>query len=160
MNYKRLTNEELKKCKYPNLIAEIIESGYSTSTLADFMGLGSRKNGKYRPEGDPEVWDKINGKEEICASHAAGLSKYYNADFEYLFSSELDIMHGKPVAYWKWYDENRKKEEELKKLGEMRVIEYELHTRPDLLEFMKLAMTLSEEQLQFVTKTINSLEEK
>ena len=39
MNYERLTNEELSYCKYPNLIAEIIESGYGMHNIAEFMGL-------------------------------------------------------------------------------------------------------------------------
>ena len=92
MNYQRLTNKELSRCKYPNLIAEIIESGYSTSTLADFMGIGAKKYGTYRQEGDPEVWDKINGKAEMPANQAFGLAKYYNVTLEYMFSHELEII--------------------------------------------------------------------
>ena len=160
MNYKRMTNEELNKCKYPNLIAEIIESGYSTRTLADFMGIGAKKNGRYRKEGDPEVWDKINGKEDICVSHVAGLCLYYNADIEYLFSSELNVVSGKPAAYWKWYEENKRKKAELEKMQEIQKIEYELHSRPDLLEFMKLARTWNAEQVQLATEMLNSLAEK
>ena len=38
MNYKRLTNEELQEYKYPNLKAEIIESGYSMRTICEHMG--------------------------------------------------------------------------------------------------------------------------
>ncbi|MGN0348591.1 MAG: hypothetical protein ACI4DR_03550 [Roseburia sp.] len=157
MNYERLTNEELNKCRYPNLIAEILESGYSTSTLADFMGLGAKKNGKYRPEGDLEVWDKINGKEDICTSHVEGLCKYYGLDNDYLFSDKLYVVSGKSLAYWRWYDKHRKEEEELKKAEEIRAIEHELHIRHDFFEFAKLAMTLSEDQLQLATKTIDSL---
>lgn len=41
MNYKRLSNEELSKYPYPNLIAEIIESGYGLHTISDFMGHGN-----------------------------------------------------------------------------------------------------------------------
>lgn len=159
MYYKKMTNEELNQCKYPNLIAEIIESGYSTITLADFMGLGPKKNGRYRRENDPEVWDKINGKEEMLASHAAGLCKYYNADFDYLFSNKLHVVSGKPVAYWKWYEENRKKEAEFKRAEEIRTIEYELHSRPELLVFMKTAVTLNADQIQLATNMLVGLAE-
>lgn len=37
MEYKRLSNEELSKFPYPNLIAELIESHYSICTLGDHM---------------------------------------------------------------------------------------------------------------------------
>ena len=40
MWYKKMSNEELQKCPYPNLIAELIESGYSICTLGTHMGLG------------------------------------------------------------------------------------------------------------------------
>ena len=76
MNYKRLSNEELSSYKYPNLVAEIIESGYTASTLADFMGIGAKKDGRYRKEDDPEVWGRINGTIEMRASHMIGLCKY------------------------------------------------------------------------------------
>lgn len=150
----KMTNEELNRCKYPNLISEIIESGYSTSTLADFMGLGPRKNGRVWPDYDPEVWDKINGKEEMRFSHALGLCKYYGVDFGYMFSSELAVVCGKPIAYWRWLEENKKKEEELKKIKEKRAIEYKLYSRPELYELMKAAMTLTNAQIQHVCDSL------
>lgn len=116
MNYNRMTNDELNRCKYPNLIAEIIESGYSTSTIADFMGIGAKKNGTYRKQDDPEVWGMVNGTEELCYSHAMGLCRYYNASFDYLFSDTLQVIDEKPAAYWKWYKENQKRKKEYERL--------------------------------------------
>lgn len=159
MNYPRMSNEELSKCEFPNLIAEIIESGYSTRTLADFMGIGAKKNGRYREEGDPEVWNEINGIVEIPVSHAVGLARYYGVDMGYLFSDNLAIISDKPQAYWRWYDKNRRQEAEFQKREEIKAIEYELHSRPELLEFMKLARTRSAEQVQMATKMLNNLKQ-
>lgn len=154
MYYKKLSNEELNKCKFPNLIAEIIESGYSTSTLADFMGLGAKKNGKYRKEDDPEVWNKINGQKEMLASHIVGLAKYYGVKIEYLSSYELTIQSGKPLAYWRWYENNQKKKKELERLKTIGEIEYTLYSEPYLLEFMKcvIGLKLKQEQLRELTE--------
>lgn len=152
MNYQKLTNEELNKCKYPNLIAEIIESGYSTCTLGDFMGLG-----RYIKEGDPVVWDKINGKVEMPASQACALAKYYNVTIEYLFSEKLWVVDGKPVAYWSWLKTNQQQEKELQRMNDFRRIECELHNRPELLEFMKKAITWSDEQIELATKILSNL---
>lgn len=141
-------------------MAEIIESGYSTNTLADFMEIGAKKDGKYREEGDPEVWDEINGIVDIPISHAAGLARYYGAEIDYLFSKELHVMSGKPVAYWKWFDENRKKAAEIRKAEEMRTIEYSLHSRPELFEFVKLAMSLNDEHVRLMIGTLEELVKK
>ncbi len=129
MNYKRLTNEELSNYKYPNLVAEIIESGYTPSTLADFMGIGAKKDGEYRKQDDPEVWGVINGTIEMYESNMMGLCRYYGADPEYLFSDTLQIMNGKPVAYWKWYKENQKQQRELERLQALSRIYNTLHDK-------------------------------
>lgn len=157
MNYPRMSNEELGKCEFPNLIAEIIESGYSTSTLADFMGIGAKRNGRYREEGDPEVWNEINGIVEMPASHAVGLSRYYGVDIGYLFSDNLAIISDKPQAYWRWYDENRRQEAEFQKREEIKAVEYELHSKPELLELMKVARTLNSEQVQSARRMLLEL---
>lgn len=110
MNDKRVSNEELSKCKYPNLIAEILECTYSICTIAEFMGLGRRK------EDDPEVWGMLNGTIELRASNMYGLMRLYNAEYEYLFSETLQVIDGKPLAYWHWYERNQKQQRELEEL--------------------------------------------
>lgn len=137
MNYKRLLNEELSSYKYPNLVAEIIESGYTASTLADFMGIGAKKDGRYRKEDDPEVWGRINGTIEMCASHMIGLCKYYGADVLYLFSDTLQIINGKPAAYWKWYKENQRQERELNGLQALFRIYNTLHDKLYLTSYIQ-----------------------
>lgn len=129
MNYKRLSNEELNRCKYPNLAAEVIESGYSASTLADFMGIGAKKDGRYRKDDDPEVWGMINGTIEMHVSNMIGLCKYFGADATYLFSDTLQIVNDKPTAYWKWYRENQRQERELKGLQALSRIYNILHDK-------------------------------
>lgn len=110
MNYKRLSNEELSRCKYPNLMAEITESTYSICTIAEHMKLGKRK------EDDPEVWGMLNGTIELRASNMYGLMRLYNAEYEYLFSETLQVIDGKPLAYWHWYERNQKQQRELEEL--------------------------------------------
>lgn len=122
MNYKRLSIIELSRCKYPNLIAEIIESGYSICTIAEHMGLG-----RYREENDPEVWGVLNGTIEMRASNMYGLMHLYNVEYEYLFSETLQIVDGKPAAYWHWYDENKRKKQEFERLQALSDIYRILH---------------------------------
>lgn len=154
MNYSWLTYEDIEKAVYPNLLAEIKESGYSTSTLADFMGLSAKKSGEYRPERDPEVWDKLLGKTEIIATEAFGLVKYFGVELEYLFSHELRIECEKPLAHWRWYDENRKKQEEIERSKAIMEIYEELVAKPYLLDFMKKCITLTEEQQESVLQML------
>lgn len=146
MNYYWLTYEEIEKAKYPNLLAEIKESGYSTSTLADFMGLGAKKNGEKRSEDDPEVWDKLTGKEELLASELFGIAKYYNAGVDYLLSHKLEMCQGKSVAYWRWYEENKRMQEDIERKKAIMEIYDELIVNSELLEFMKWCKTLTREQ--------------
>lgn len=146
MNYDWLTYKEIEKAVYPNLLAEIKESGYSTSTLAGFMGLGSKKNGKYRQEKDPEIWDKLTGKAELLTSEFFGLVKYFNVDMNYLISHKLEIVCEKPLAYWRWYDKNKCKQEEIERSKAIMEIYEELVAKPYLLDFMKKCVSLTEEQ--------------
>ena len=105
MNYKRLSLIELSRYRYPNLLAEIIESGYSICTIAEYMGLG-----RYRREDDPEVWARLAGSIEMTVANMCGLLQLYNVKQEYLFSDTLSIKGGVSEAYWRWYDENKIKE--------------------------------------------------
>ena len=111
MEYKRLSNEELSKFPYPNLIAELIESHYSICTLGDHMGLG-----RYRREDDPEIWAKLRGQQKITASESVGLSRLFGAKLEYLFSDTLNILCEKPMAYIRWYDTNKRHEIETQQI--------------------------------------------
>ncbi|MED9903578.1 MAG: hypothetical protein UFG06_05280 [Lachnospiraceae bacterium] len=151
MDYGKLSNKQLSKYPFPNLMAEIIWSGYSFSTIGDFMGIGAKgSDGKYRNESDPEIWAKLLNREEMLASNALGLAKYYGVKVGYLFSSKLQTLEDKPIAYWRWFDENKKKEEELDKSRTLRMIENELRAKQFLMEFMKVAVTMSDEELQQV----------
>ncbi len=149
MNYKRLSNEELRKYPYPNLMAEFIESGYSICTLAEHMEMG-----EHRKEDDPEVWAKLCGETPIYASEAFKLSRLFSVDIEYLFSSKLKIFNKKPAAYWRWFDENQRKEKELEEIAARDEIMRELRRKPYLLEFMEAAVTWNKEQTQYAVKLL------
>lgn len=153
MKYKKLSNEELQRFPYPNLIAELIESGYSICTLGDHMGLGSR-----RPEDDPEIFAKLRGENEITASEVIGLCKLFNVNPEYLFSKELKTLRGKTFAYHRWYDWNQRMKREYIESCKREEIERELREKPYLLDFMKEATKWSRDELEkavLILKTIS-----
>lgn len=106
MNY-TVSMDELKKFKYPNLIAELCESHYSICTLGEHMGLGHR-----RKENDPEVWAKLRGEEDMLASEAFGLARLFGADPDYLFADTLTMIGDYPMAVIRWMDSNREREQD------------------------------------------------
>ena len=150
MNYDWMTYEEIKKSAYPNLLAEIKESGYSICTISDFMGLGRCK------EDNKAVWDKLTGKVDFPLKEAELLAKYFNADFDYLFSSELYIVCDKPYAYLRWYEDNKKKSEDIARSKEIMEIYNELVANPELLEFMKWCKSLTKEQRKEVLQIMQT----
>lgn len=142
MNYRRLSNEELKKQTYPNLIAEWLESGYSFCTLGERLGLGS-----YREEGDSEVLAKMTGKDELVPREAIELCKLFGVKMEYLFSHELKCIDEKPMAYLRWYESNKRKEEELRQYKAREEILRNLQEKPYLLEMFSVLVEMSQQEL-------------
>ena len=145
-----LTNEELNNFIYPNLIAEVRETTYSICTIADHMGLSR----PYREEDDVETWDKLTGKRELLCSEAFGLSQLFNVSPECLYSKELKTVDGKSAAYWRWFDAHEKQRNELEQLREIRKIERKLREEPYLLKFMKVAVTLNNEQIDVLVNEL------
>lgn len=152
MMYKKLSNEELQKFRYPNLIAELIESGYSICTCADHMGLGDR-----RQEDDPEVWGKLNGSIDMLGSEALGLSRLFGVKLEYLFADKLELFSGMPAAHLRWYEWNQKEEREYNERKMREEIERELREKPYLLDFMKAAVKWSEDELKRAISLLESM---
>lgn len=105
MNYNWLKYEDIVKYPYPNLMAEIKESGYSICTMSQYMGYGMCK------EKDKRIWDKLTGMTPILASEGFALGRLFEAKMEYLFSHDLATTDGVPNAKIKW-------EEEYKRLGQ------------------------------------------
>ncbi len=139
---KRLSIKELQKYQYPNLIAEIIESGYSICTVGDHMELG-----RYLPEDSPEVWDKLTGKTELLANEAIALSNLFGAKPKYLFSHELAMIDEKPYAYWRWLESNKRKEREHIKYQMRQKINMALEEKPYLLELVNKVVSMSEAEV-------------
>lgn len=96
--------ETLTQYKYPNLVAEFMETGYSICTLSDHMGLGLRQ------EDDKLINAKIFGDEEILSDEAIGLAKLFGCKVEYLFSNTLEKFCDMPVAYIRHYESNKQQE--------------------------------------------------
>ena len=151
MIYQKLSNEQLQQFPYPNLIAELIESGYSICTLGEHMGLGRCK------EDSAEVLDRLRGNKEILASEALGLSKLFNVKFDYLFSDKLKTMDGKPLAYHRWYEWNQRSEKEYQERLQRQEIEDELRAKPYFLEFMRIAIKWNQEELRQAIAMLNEL---
>lgn len=143
MNYRRLSNEELQKCPYPNLIAEWRESGYSFCTLGKHMGLGC-----YREENDSQIWRKLRGEDKITAGEAIGLSELFGVKMSYLFDDKLAISREKPVAYWRWYESNRKLEEDLRQIEERECIMREMRQKTYLFKAFKTVAGMNKEELE------------
>lgn len=146
---KKLTIEELKLYKYPNLMAEVQETTYSICTIAHHMGLDG-----YREAGDVETWEKITGRTEIYSTEGMALCRLFSVSFEYLFSQELKIVQGKTAAYWRWLDEHERVERDLNRSREISNMEKELRKKPYLIKFMKVAVTLNNEQVDDLVQMI------
>lgn len=138
----RLSIKELQKYPFPNLMAEIIESHYSICTLGEHMELG-----KYLPEDSPEVWDRLTGKTEILCSEAVSLVKLFGAKFDYLFSHELKVISEKPYAYWRWLEDNKRREREHMEYQMRQRIDMALSKKPFLLELVSKIVSMSEEEV-------------
>lgn len=80
MNYDWLGYDVIEKSKYPNLLAEIKESGYSICTVSDHMGCNPHVS-----EDDPGTWNKLLGREGITLEESIGLVHLFNVSYEYLF---------------------------------------------------------------------------
>ncbi len=139
----KLSNDELQRFRYPNLIAELIESGYSICTCAEHMGLEG-----LRQEDDPEVWGKPKGAIDLDTSEALGLTRLFGVKPEYLFSDKLELFSEMPAAHLRWYEWNWQKEREDNERIKREEIERELRKKPYLLDFMKKAVQWNEDELR------------
>lgn len=136
--------EDLKQCRYPNLVAEFMETGYSICTLDAHMGLG-----RHRPENDPEINAKLFGDGEITYDEAVALARLFNCGADYLFSEELKEVEGLPFAYVRHCDENKREEKGLDESRMLRTICEELkENRPDWIPIFYELATLPEESLE------------
>lgn len=138
----KLTIEQLKKYPYPNLMAEIMESGYSICTIGDHMGFG-----RYCEEDDSKVWCRLEGRKEILASEAVGLAGLFGVNLNYLFAKELKLISGKPYAYWRWLEHNQRKEREYKEYEMRQNIDRALKEKPFLLTVVMKVISMDETEL-------------
>ena len=144
----------LKHYKYPNLIAEIFETGYSMCTLVDHMGLARS------PQNEKLVTEKLNGRLEIQASEAFGLAKLFGCSLDYLFEKKLSMIGDVPEAYIRHYDYNKRQEENLKLFKLSEELRKTLKEKPYIAEFLKSAMSYSKEQIELATKTLQEFQSK
>lgn len=128
MNYECIKYADIEKAKYPNLLAEIKESGYSICTVAEHMGNG------WREQDDKEIWDKLLGREELLASEALGLTKLFNCKYDYIFAKDLEMIESYPLAKIRFFEENQKKRKEIEKIKRMEVIRKKVESSESLLD--------------------------
>ena len=154
MIYKKLSIAELNKFPYPNLIAEIIESGYGMHTISDFMGHGNTYDTKEM------IGKKLNGEEDIFASEANGLAKLFGVKMDYLFSNALSVVNEKSEAYWRWYYENERKQAEVERGKDIMLVYNAVRENPDLLSFIKKCVLMTEQQREVVLRLLHEKEMK
>ena len=155
MNYERLTNEELQKYCFPNLVAELIESHYSVCALGSHMGIGD-----HCKEDDPEVWGRLKGDIEVMASEMIGAARLFRCKADYLFSCNFEVLDGLPLAYWRWREKNKRREKESKENNIRWDIERELRDKPYRLDFMKEMLTANENERQEVLRLLADLRKR
>lgn len=80
-----LKNDDLQKFRYPNLIAEFLEAGYSLCTLSEWMGYGRCE------ENDFTIKNKLYGYIDITIEEASKLGKLFMCDLDYLFHEKLKV---------------------------------------------------------------------
>lgn len=136
--------EKLSLYKYPNLVAEFMESGYSIYTLSEHMGLGRRQ------ENDPLINAKLFGDEEVLYGEAIGLSKLFGCKIEYLFSDTLEKFSDKPVAYIRHYESNKQQERDMELYRLSEEIRCAIRERQYLMDFMRFALSCTEKQIQYM----------
>lgn len=146
-----LSIEELQKYPYPNLMAEIAESGYSICTIGDHLGIGD-----HCKEDDAEVWARLRGEKAMLTSEAFGLASLFGVKLEYLFSHELQMFGRNTLAYARWYEKKQKEKREREVFDLWYCIRQELKDKPYLFDFMKIAITCSREQIKFATSELES----
>lgn len=120
--------QNLHRFKYPNLVAEFMETGYSICTISEHMGLGRCS------ENDPQVNAKLFGEKEILTSEAFGLARLFSCRVEYLFSHELTLVGSYPAAYVRHCESNRRQEKEIEAFRMEREICEKLRKESDLLQ--------------------------
>ncbi|MEZ3488434.1 MAG: hypothetical protein K1W22_18110 [Lachnospiraceae bacterium] len=140
--------EKLSRYRYPNLVAEFMESGYSICTLSEHMGLGARQ------EDDKLINAKIFGNEEISFNEAIGLAQLFSCKISYLFADELEIFGGRPVAYIRHYESNKQQERDMELYRLSEEIRRALKERPDLADFLKLTLSCTEQQIQYAAEKL------
>lgn len=153
MKYKELDLETLKGFRYPNLAAEVIESGYSICTLSQHMGYS------YCKEDDNFVHEKVFGNSEITTSEAIGLAALFNCKLEYLFSDDLALCCGRSVAYWRHYETNKKLEQEIEARKTLRRIEERAKSEKDFFDFLKYIVELDMNNIGFTSSDVQINEE-
>lgn len=134
--------ETLSKYKYPNLVAEFLESGYHICTLSEHMGLGRRK------ENDPLMREKLFGSDEITCDEAVGLSKLFSCKVEYLFSDTLEKLGDMHVAYIRHYESNKRMERDMELYELSEKVRKALKEKPYLPELIKYVLELDEQQIE------------
>lgn len=143
MKYRKLTTEELNKFKYPNLVAEVIETGYSICTLSEHMGYGRRE------EDDPLIRGKVFGKIEISAKEAFALAGLFNCEYEYLFSDQLSVVCGKSAAYYRHYEINRRIEKDCEIFQLTERLRERMKKEDEFLMLMQIIAELSTDSIVF-----------
>lgn len=140
MSY-NFTMKQLKDSTYPNLLAEIMESHYSICTIASYMGY------RCPNEDDPFIWDKLLGKTEIHVGEMRVLCALFKCSADYLFSDELEVLCKKPMAFYRYYEINKKKHHDMEVHRVVDEITEKVKKSEVFLKFIDLCSKFNEEDI-------------
>ena len=143
MYYKKLSIEELNRFKYPNLVAEVIESGYSMCTLSEQMGYGRCE------ENDPIIRGKIFGEIGISAIEGFCLAELFRCKLEYLFSEKLSVCDGKSCAFYRHYEMNRRIEKDIEMFRLAEKLKKRMREDNEFFLFMQVAIDLDIKDIEY-----------
>lgn len=145
---RKYSMDDLKKCKYPNLIAEFMESGYSISTLSNHMGNGPAE------EDDPLMNAKLFGEEDFCLHEAEGLTNLFSCKIDYLFSNKLEEKDGRPLAYYRHLRMNLLQEMNIEQTKILDEIRTKLRQKPTWIYIVRDMLKLPEESLTQICEIV------
>lgn len=143
--------EKLSYYKYPNLVAEVVETGYSICAISEHMGLGRCK------ENDSIICEKIFGKKKIMLNEAFGLCRLFNCEAGYLFAEELQTIEDKSLAYYRHYERNKRIMENAERRDFCEAMREFLDNNPDLFLTIKEIIKFDRIYIEKISNLFNEI---
>lgn len=129
-----LSENEMERYPFPNLLAEIKESGYSYATLSEWLEMPQET------ESYNLIDNKLIGKSEVTFGEAEKLSRLFSCGVEYLFTDTLKKLNGRAFAYYRHYEINKQLEQDQRNFALVNEIQSYLKQYPKAYQIIKTAL--------------------